>query len=385
MAKNRLLPVRGAVPKPGEDISGTEWQRLMKPGETALFCLDATGRLLKMNGEVPENPISEYCVAFKSRFRAQLTARGAAVSHPHVSCALYDKRGRWLATYWNGGSRLRNEGLRLAWVLLQFPITAILGLGIIATIEVLSSLYYHEAVMQWQLDKNSVPAFIFVGLLVGGIVRGALHMARLEWIHRDLGPALARPGSPEREKFYKKLNRHNLLVPEEIKPKAAEVQWPQPEKHEAWARVLHDQGFTRVGQYTISEAGADMDLWLHAENGLTAAVSYVKSRQMWLAAWTQYPDGSSFTIANKTSSGVDPHPQRKVIDIGPDQPAEEVLRQALALRPSGEYLRFKPEDVIPNYIRRWKEYMEWRRQRGTTIDEFRRIDAQRVARMEKQV
>lgn len=372
------------MPKPGEDISGTEWQRLMKRGETVLFCLDPTGRLLKMDGEVPENPICEYCMAFKSRFHAELTARGTVIRHPHVSCTLYDRRGRWLATYWNGGSRLRNEGLRLTWLLLQFPITAILGLGIIATIDVLSSLYRHLPVMQWELDRNSAPALIFGGLLVGAIVRGAVHMVRLESIRRGAGPALARPGSPEREKFYKKLNRHSVLVPEEVRLTPSEVQWPHPEKHEAWTRALSDHGFMRVGQYTISEAGADLDVWLHVDNGLTAAVSNVKSRQMWLAAWTQYTDGSSFTIANKNSTGVDPHPQRTCVDIGPDQPAEEVLRQALALRPPGEYVKFKPEDVVPNYIRRWKEYIQWRRQRGTSVDEFRRIDEQREARRASQ-
>src|SRR5882757_7001377 len=122
---SRLLPASGTPPKAGQDIKGTPWQEMMRASEIALFCFDArSGQLLTVKGEVPQTPVSEYCTAFRSLYMARRVAKSRVTSNPRMICALYDKRGRWLASMFRLGEDRRNPGLGLAWVLFQFPLLA---------------------------------------------------------------------------------------------------------------------------------------------------------------------------------------------------------------------------------------------------------------------
>src|SRR6516225_10614987 len=97
---SRLLPATGALPKPGEDITGTVWQQHMRSGEVALFSYDErTGQLLKPKGDLPRMPAEEVCMIFGSLYTARLSAKNKRMVRPYTVSALYDKRGRWLATF----------------------------------------------------------------------------------------------------------------------------------------------------------------------------------------------------------------------------------------------------------------------------------------------
>ena len=72
---SRVLPVSGAIPTPGKDITGASWQQEMRFGEIALFNFDAkSGQLLGPKARVPQLPVQEVCMIFGSRYAARASA-----------------------------------------------------------------------------------------------------------------------------------------------------------------------------------------------------------------------------------------------------------------------------------------------------------------------
>ena len=98
---------------------------------------------------------------------------------------------------------------------------------------------------------------------------------------------------------------------------------------------------------------------------------------MWLTVFTRYEDGSSYAVANKIGTGLDQHPDRKVLYLGLLASAENVIEEALTKRPEGVKRRPTPENLLDDYKKGWRMQVEWLRARGTTPEEIKRIDEMR--------
>lgn len=375
---SRLLPASGAFPKPGQDISGTPWQHYMRPGEIGLFTFDAkTGQPLTAKYEVPETPVSEYCTAFSSMYMARLIAKGRVRSHPQVITVLYDKRGRWLATMSREGEDRRNPGLGLAWILVQFALLAFFGTLFIFAVSALSAHWFGTEPLVWErTSPQELNGLICAGLLLAGLGRLLFKLGRRQLLLRLLRPALQPIGSPQRDKFYKRLektNKPNLLVPLDVTFTPTTIDWPSPEKYTAWTELLRCEGFQQLGTFLIPEAQVLADYWFHPQEDLTATIPRHPTAGMWLSVFTRYEDWSSFCVANKKPVPIDPHPTKKIVYLGPDAGGETVLEKARRDRPIGARRRPTRDNILPDYATSWRQYVEWRRARGTTADEYKRV------------
>jgi hypothetical protein len=375
---SRLLPASGAFPTPGQDVSGTLWQQYMRPGEIALFTFDArTGQPLTAKCEVPQMPICEYCSAFRSMHWARLVAKGRVRSHPHVITVLYDKRGRWLATMSREGEERRNPGLGLAWILFQFPLWGSFGMLVIFAVSALFARWFGTEPLLWEhLSPQEWNGLMIAGLLLAGVGKLVFELGRRKLILRLTRAARQPVGSPERETFYTQLarsNPQNLLVPLDITFTPTTVDWHSPEKYAAWTDLLRREGFLQLGTYVMPEAQVLADFWFHPEEELTATIPQHPKAGMWLSIFTRYEDWSSFCVANKKEVPIDPHPTKKVVYLGPEVSGETVLEQARRDRPRGVRRRPTRENILSDYATSWRQYVEWRRTRGTTAEEYKRV------------
>jgi hypothetical protein len=375
---SRLLPAPGSFPKPGQDISGTPWQKLMRGSEIALFFFDAkTDQILTAKGEVPESPASEYCIAYRSWYMARRVARGRVTKNPRMICALYDKRGRWLATISRQGEDRRNPGLGLAWVLFQFPLLSFLGIVIIFVASALSALYFGTAMLRWErMSLQEWNVVIAAGLLLGGALRFVLDMVRSQMVEWHARPVRQPIGSPGRDKFYQRLARTNnssLLVPLDITFVPTTIDWPSPEKYAEWTTVLQREGFEHFGSYLIPEVSTSTDLWFNSSEDMLAEIVKHSKAGVWLSVSTCYEDWSSFGVSNKNAPPIDPHPTKKTRYLGPEANADTVIEKARNDRPLGARRPARRESRLTNYATSWRQYVEWRRARRTTAEEYKRV------------
>lgn len=357
----------------------------MDPKEVALFCFDAAScRPLKVNGEVPETAVSEYCMTYRDRLQAKQVARGAVILHPHMACALYNSGGKWLETVSCKGVQRRNEGLGLALLLLRFPLLAVLGLAVIVAARQLYAVAKHAPSPDWvSLTPADWAGLALIGLFLGACAAFLVHGFHLAAIYLHGRPARQPFGSPGREGLYRRLvreKRPNLLVPREITLQPCVIEWLQPEKHDEWATVLRQTGFRLHGQYLIPEVKIEVEFWFSSEENLIAKIVNHRGVGMSLSAFTRYRDGSSITVAAKIPSGLDSHPARKMIYLGPDATTSEVLDRLRTERPSTGQLQPTAENILPLYRQGWTEFIDWRRSRGTSLEEYKRMDARRRVR-----
>lgn len=385
MFGSRLLPASGEFPRPGLDITGTRWQSLMKSGEVAVFCLDGkTGQPLRFTGEPADLPIHEYCMAHRWLGEARRTAKGRVLTKPNIVCTLYNKRGRWLGTFSKDGEERRNPGLGLALVILRFPLFALLGTLLILAGSALSARYFGTKPIRWStLDMRERIPLVYFGLGVGGLCALFYVLLRDAFIVWYAWPAQQPIGSEGRERFYERLARRkniNLLVPAEISLVPSQNAWPAPEKYLEWRNTLAQSGFQEFGQYLIPEVKADLEFWINSRNDLTAAVVHIPTRGMWISAITRYADGASFEVANRESTGLNPHPTKKILCLGASATASEVLAKSLLDRPDQPFHSPTPENVLTDYRNSWREYVVWKRSRPTTAQEYKNIDLRRAAR-----
>jgi hypothetical protein len=175
-----------------------------------------------------------------------------------------------------------------------------------------------------------------------------------------------------------------LRVPMDVTLVAAAIEWPYPEKYEAWSAVLRDRGFRHVGQFFIPEIRGSIDFWFSAERDLTAAITTVLPSHMSIAVFTRYEDQSSFSVVNTDWTGLDVPPEKKVVHLGPEATAETVLERALNERPEGARRRPTEENVLEDFTKNWQKHIEWRRTRGTTAEEYKRVDERRHEREKRQ-
>jgi hypothetical protein len=381
---SRVLPASGAIPKPGQDISETApWQQHMRRGEIALFCFDAkSGQLLTAKGERPQLPLQEHCMIFGSLYAARHTARAQVTSKPLMLCALYGKRGRWLATMSREGEVRRNPGLGLAWLLLQFPLLALFGTPVLLAVSDLFARYLKTDPIRWrQMSPQELYGMITGGMLLGIAGRLLFDHGRRRLIAWHAQPALAAIGSPGREKLYRRMAKTaapGLLVPLNITLVPTEIEWPSPETYNEWTLVLRNKGFQHFGQYLAPEVKISLDFWFNDQHDLTASISFLPTQGMWLSVFTRYEDGSSFAVANKVPTGLDQHSRRQIIYLGPDATADAVVEQALHNRPDGLRRRPTVENLLEDYTAAWRTHVAWRRERGTTPEEYKRVSERRA-------
>jgi len=360
-------------------MPGASWQQEMRFGEIALFNFDAkSGQLLGPKARVPQLPVQEVCMVFGSRYAARASARGQIAAHPQMLTVLYDRRGRWLSTRSREGETRRNPGLGLAWILLQFPLLAIYGtLAIVALSHLTASYLDAEAIRVGELSQQQLSGLLAGGLILGGFGRLLFEFVRIRLVIWHGKPALAPIGSPEREKLYRRIAKQggsSRLLPSGVSLEAATVAWPVSEKHAEWSAVLQSGGFQYRGQFREPETKGGLDFWFDPENDLTAIIATLPTRGMWLSVFTRYEDGSSFCAVNKLSTGMDLHPRKKTVYLGLEVTAETVITCALSGRPDGQRRQPTEENLLDDYKKGWRESREWRRARGTTIEEIKRVD-----------
>jgi hypothetical protein len=270
----------------------------------------------------------------------------------------------------------------LAWVLFQLPLLAFLGTVAIFVMSAASAQWFGIGALHWQrMTAQEWNGVFVVALLLGGIARLLFEMARNQLMLWNTRSARQPIGSLGREKFYERLertNNSNLLVPLEVTFVPATIDWPAPEKYAEWTDVLRREGFEQLGEYLIPEARVFTDFWINSREDLIATIVSYAREGMWLAASTRYEDWSSFSVANKNEPGVDPHPTKKVVYLGPDADAVAVIEKARRDRPEG--MRHPPgrDSVLSDYAISWRQYVEWRRARGTTAKEFKRADERKA-------
>jgi len=382
---SRVLPVSDAIPTPGKDITGASWQKDMRFGEIALFNFDAkSGQLLGPKAKVPQLPVQEVCMVFGSRYAARASASGQIAAHPQMLTVLYDRRGRWLSTRWREGETGRNPGLGLAWILLQFPLLAIYGtISVLALSAIGASYFGIEPIRIAEMSSQQLSNLFTGGFLVGGFGRLMFELIRMRLLIWHGRPVLAPVGSAEREKLYRRVAKDGascrLVPPEvslvpatEVSLVPATVEWPVPEKHSEWSAVLQSRGFQRRGEFTSPETKAGHDFWFKADEDLTALIATLPTRGMWLAVFMRYEDGSSFCALNKLPTGMD-HESVKVF-LGMDASAETVIEHALKNRPERQRRRPTADNLLDDYRTGWRRSVEWRRSRGTTPEEVKRVD-----------
>jgi hypothetical protein len=379
----RLLPAPGAFPTPGKDITGTPWQELMGSGEIASFYFDAyTGQPLTAKGRIPETPVSQYCVAYQSLYMARLVARSRALRNPRIRIALYDKRGRWIATISREGESRRNPGRGLAWALLQIPLLAFYGTLAILAVSALSARYFGiELIRLEHLSAQEWNGLITAGLLLAIPLCVFFQRSRFKAVLHLTRASREPVGSPAREDFYRRLARTNnssLLIPLDITFETTTIAWPSPEKHDRWAELLGEEGFELHGAYLIPEAGSRTEIWFNRGEDLVAEILHHPIAGMWLCVFTRYEDDTSFGVSNKRPSLIDPYPKRRSITLGPDATAEQVIEKARRERPVGPRRRAVRENILSDYARSWRQFVEWRRARGTSAAEYKRIDQRKA-------
>jgi len=376
---SHVAPVSNAIPTPGKDMPQAPWRQHMRFGDIALFLFDGkSGQLLRPRHEVPQLPIQEVCMIFGSRYAARLVARGHVMSNPQIMAVLYDRRGRWLSTRSRDGETRRNPGLGLAWILLQYPLLAICGALLLMAISHLSaSSFGVKPIRLTEISQPQIIRLLAGGLMLGGLARLLVEYVRIKLLAWHAKPALAPIGSPEREKMYRRIAKQgggNRLLPSAVSLEPATIEWPVPEKHAEWTTVLMNRGFQHLGQFREVETRGGLDFWFDPQHDLTGIVAMLPNRGMWLAVFTRYEDGSSFCAMNKLPTGIELPPRKKTLYMGLEANAAVVIDRALEERPEGVRRRPTAENLLDDYEKGWKENMDWRRARGTTAEEIKRVD-----------
>jgi hypothetical protein len=381
---SRLIGIRGAAPVPGEDAPNAPWREAMRAGEVAVFCFDRDGRSINPTGKKAQTEMLEVALAFRSRFAASLMMRGVQKKYT-ATVAMYDKRGRWLETRSAEGVRLRNETLEYTKRVLQYPFAVACGIFFLIGMILVRARYFGGFPLDWTgMTPSERGSIVVWGGLLGLITRWVLYVVRLFWIKAAVMPALAPMGSAQREEFYRQMERrkNDTLTPLDAELQVVEIPWPDREQHATWAKDYERLGFELVGSYRVLQTVSFVELYVNPEKSLTGTISYASlgSAGMWVDMTTRYEDGLLFSVVAKESAGLDPHPKRKSVRLPRTATIDEVFQKMMSERPQGPMLRVSRELVIPRFKQSWREYVEWRRQRGTTAEEYKRIDERRAAR-----
>ena len=96
-----------------------------------------------------------------------------------------------------------------------------------------------------------------------------------------------------------------------------------------------------------------------------------------------YPDETSQAVLNRVHSGLDGYPLTTREFLGPDATVKDLNDYAYANFSKKEPLRLTKTEVLERFVTNWRKYFDWRYERGTSVEEYRRIDAMRAERKQQ--
>lgn len=369
----RLLPANGEVPAPAADwapSSRNEWLQLLDKNEVALFYTDRqTNLLLTADGKPAEESAFKYCVAFRSRFYAELVARRTTAKHQQMLCSMYDSHGRWIETYSRHGVRRRNPLLRSVTSALLYA-SAIIGccLAIILASAAFPSQFGGDRIRWTQLSTTMQSGVVVAGVLCTILLVVGYNTVRKVIYKWAAWPSKAPWGSLRREYFYKQLAAESpaLFVPAEITLDPSQITWPSGEKYRTWSICLERNGFRRVGSFAASEARLELEFWLNDSEGFCAEIASRKQTEMRLSVTTYYGNNESFCVTNRDQGVIEPRPGDQISYLGPQSTAEELIEKARRDRPAAPPEHQDPATLIDEYRRRWRENVLWLREHRLT-------------------
>ena len=378
MLTHRLVPVAGACPTPGKDATGAPWLGAMRGREVALFCFDAaTGTPLSSARASAGAPAQPCAVVYANRVTADAMMRGIVARDPRLRVALYDRRGRMLATAVRGSIDERRMPLGMPLPMVRLVLTiAALAAGFLTASYLFAArgggrLAGWPVLSPWQRIALVAAGVGFGASVVLGLVRDWL--ALRAWRSGSVLPAF---GTPQRERLYEKLAQRPIAqLPAEITLEPAEIRWSDAARYGAWAKALGAARFERLGGYRIPELGVFIEFWLDGADELTATVIDHPRAGLWLSATSRYDDGTAYSVANRAAPGTDQNPKFRTDYIGADASAEDVIAHARDDRPPGPRRRPTPDNALEDYRIAWEQGVRWRSQRGVTAEEYRRADA----------
>lgn len=369
----RLLPANGEVPAPGEDWAPnpqTEWLQPLHKDEVALFYTDRqTNLLLTADGRPAEECAVKYCVAFSSRFYAELVARRTTAKHPHMQCAMYDSGGRWIETYSLQGVRRRNPIRRSTTTALRYA-SAIIGccLSIILASAAFPSQFGGDRIRWTQLSTTMKSGVVVAGVLCTILAVVAYNTLRKVLYKWAAWPSNAAWGSQRREYFYKQLAAESpaLFVPTEITLDPCQITWPSPEEYEKWSTCLEQNRFYRFGSFASPETNLKLEFWLNDSEEFCAEIVTRHKAEMWMSVTTYYGNNDCFCVVNKDKGVIEPRPGNQILYVGLQSTAEEVIEKARRERPAAAPEHQDPATLIDEYRRRWQENVLWLRNHRLT-------------------
>ncbi len=379
---SRTIGIGGVYPVPGQDLQAAPWMELMKAGEYAVFYFDRAGQILQPTGEKAPAPMHEICLVFHDKKAARLVMRGARMMIPGVTVAMYDKRGRWLETQNREGVRRRKEDLDFALFMLQIPLLTALGTILLGG-STLYSIVRHQEPIDWQrFTINQWLGSVIIGLFIGAFLKLLWTAGREAYIVRASRGGRAPMGSKERDQFYKQLEKAKSVTstPLDVELERTEIAWPDSALHDAWAASLNSLGFEPAGSYNIVRSPSCIEFFIHPAHRITANCTLGPRADMWTEMVTRYEDGTAFIVSAHESPGLDPHPKRTTVRLPRTATVEEILQKMLAERPQKPMEIPQKDEVVTRFKKSWREYMEWRRAKGTSAEEYKRVDQKRVAR-----
>lgn len=150
------------------------------------------------------------------------------------------------------------------------------------------------------------------------------------------------------------------------------VTWvDQPKWREAYT-AFEDRGFEHIGFYRVQELGVDMEFLLHGDERAFAIIYNHPTQGVFANIVFRFENDTSMTFANHNATGLDQHPRMPNICLGP-VPVAQLIERAFAECPDKPRKDLRQQDQVAEFCRVWKEYRQWRNEKGTTADEVERI------------
>jgi hypothetical protein len=161
------------------------------------------------------------------------------------------------------------------------------------------------------------------------------------------------------------------------------VRWADPRVEPTGAQ-LQAQGFRSIGAYAIKELkGTNISAWIHPEEKVYGVVYEHPQVGVWCDVVSQYEDGTSCTHSSAPDSGLDQDPRNPNYKL-PAQSPEVLLQAHLQTRPPHP-TSLHASGFEADFVRAYRETMEWRISRGTTQAEISQVAALMGQTFEPQV
>lgn len=155
--------------------------------------------------------------------------------------------------------------------------------------------------------------------------------------------------------------------------------WTHQAEVEKQAAPLRNEGFTDLGAYTVNTIpGVMIRMMAHPETYVAAQIYDHPKSGSWTEFVTRYTDGSSSSLSTLPPTGMDAPDWFRRIEAGKNVPTDQLYRQFLTQRESGNIKAVAPADTIREFEESYAKLMAWRQQRGVTPTEVARVAQDRL-------